>query len=123
MAGLADDEKEFLTDHIISQYFPFDVETLESYYSDLDQMSAAMEASAGSDYDIKEKVTPHSDLIYEEMVKIVRAETGLKYVREVIMLPAEEKFRLARMIQSSLPAAEMFQISKFLHIPVKQAGA
>lgn len=123
MAGLADDEKEFLTDHIISQYFPFDVETLESYYSDLDQMSAAMKASAGSDYDIKEKVTPHSDLIYEEMVKIVRAETGLKYVREVIMLPAEEKFRLARMIQSSLPAAEMFQISKFLHIPVKQAGA
>ena len=86
-------------------------------------MSAAMEASAGSDYDIKEKVTPHSDLIYEEMVKIVRAETGLKYVREVIMLPAEEKFRLARMIQSSLPAAEMYQISKFLHIPVKQAGA
>ena len=118
--GIDDEEKEILTDYIVTEYMPFDLQTLWSYYEDEGQMIAAMNASTGSEYDIKEKVTHHSDLIYERIKDVVRKETGLDTVRKVTVLPEGEKVEMLSKIKDALPEAEYFQICKFLHVAKKK---
>lgn len=122
MKRLNETEKEIFTDYIISLFLPIDVESLMCYYSDIAQMVEAMKASAGSDYDIREKITPHSDLVYDRMIEVVSRETGLIPVRKVVVLPVEQKVELARKIQCAVPTAELYQICKFLHLNVKPGG-
>lgn len=119
MTRLNEAEREMLTDYIISTYMPIDIELLMDYYSDIDQMVSAMRASAGSDYDIREKVTPHPDLVYERMADVVRAETGLEQCRKVVMLPFDRKMELVRKIQNAVFSAQLYQICKFLHLVVE----
>jgi len=116
MSRLNENEKEILTDYIVISYQPFDKDLLMSYYSDISQLVGAMKASAGSEYDLREKVTPHSDLLYERMKEVVRTETGLDMVRKVVMFPLERKMELVPVIRRAVPAAELYQICKFLHI-------
>lgn len=122
MKRLNETEKEIFTDYIISLFLPIDVESLMCYYSDIAQMVEAMKASAGSDYDIREKITPHSDLVYDRMIEVVSRETGVIPVRKVVVLPIEQKVELARKIQCAVPTAELYQICKFLHLNVKSGG-
>lgn len=116
MSRLNQAEKDFFADTIISLYMPIDKEALLDYYSDVPRMVAAMKASAGNDYDIREKVTPHSDLVYNRMIEVVRAETGLDIVRKVVVLPEERKMELAAKLQKAVPSAQLYQICKFLHL-------
>ena len=120
MSRLNQEEKELLTDLIISLYMPVDKEALLDYYSDLPQMVLAMNASTGSDYDIREKVTPHSDLVYNRMIEVVRAETGLDVVRKVVVLPEERKMELVAKLQKAIPSAQLYQICKFLHLKTEK---
>lgn len=120
MSRLNQEEKELLTDLIISLYMPVDKEALLDYYSDLPQMVSAMNASTGSDYDIREKVTPHSDLVYNRMIEVVRAETGLDVVRKVVVLPEERKMELVAKLQKAIPSAQLYQICKFLHLKTEK---
>lgn len=120
MSRLNQEEKELLTDLIISLYMPVDKEALLDYYSDLPQMVSAMNASTGSDYDIREKVTPHSDLVYNRMIEVVRAETGLDVVRKVVVLPEERKMELVAKLQKAIPSAQLYQICKFLHLKIEK---
>ena len=120
MSRLNQEEKELLTDLIISLYMPVDKEALLDYYSDLPQMVSAMNASTGSDYDIREKVTPHSDLVYNRMIEVVRAETGLDVVRKVVVLPEECKMELVAKLQKAIPSAQLYQICKFLHLKTEK---
>ena len=120
MSRLNQEEKELLTDLIISLYMPVDKEALLDYYSDLPQMVSAMNASTGSDYDIREKVTPHSDLVYNRMIEVVRAETGLDMVRKVVVLPEERKMELVAILQKAIPSAQLYQICKFLHLKTEK---
>ena len=122
MNRLNETEKEIFTDYIISLFLPIDIESLMCYYSDIAQMVEAMKASAGSDYDIREKITPHSDLVYDRMIEVVSRETGVIPVRKVVVLPVEQKVELARKIQCAIPTAELYQICKFLHLNVKCGG-
>lgn len=123
MKRFNEEETEIFTDYIISLFLPVDIESLMCYYSDISQMVEAMKASAGSDYDIREKITPHSDLVYERMIEVVIRETGVIPVRKVVVLPVEQKVELARKIQRAVPTAELYQICKFLHLNVKLGGA
>lgn len=122
MTRLNEGERELLTDYIVSMYMPIDIEALMCYYSDIPRMVDAMKASAGSDYDIKEKVTPHSDLVYQHMADVVRADTGLNAVRKVVLLSIDRKLELARKIQSTVPSADLYQIGKFLHMKMECEG-
>ena len=119
MGKLNQAEKEMFTDYIISSYMPIDTEALMYYYSDVAQMVAAMKASSGSDYDIKERVTRHSDLVFDKMKEVVRAETKLETIRKVIMLPIEQKLEMVSKIQNAVPSAELYQICKFLHLKMR----
>lgn len=120
MSRLNQAEKELFTDCIISSYMPIDKEALLDYYSDVPRMVAAMKASAGNDFDIREKVTPHSDLVYGRMIEVVREETGLDMVRKVVMLPEERKVELVAKLQKAVPSAQLYQICKFLHLKVEK---
>ena len=119
MKRLNEMEREVFTDYIISLYLPVDMELLMCYYSDIAQMVAAMKASSGSDYDIREKITPHSDLVYDRMIEVVSGEMGMNPVRKVVMMPVERKMELVRKIQRAVPSAELYQICKFLHLNLK----
>lgn len=120
MDRLNEIEKEMFTDYLISLYMPIDIESLMRYYSDIGQMVAAMKASSGNDFDIKEKVTPHSDMVYARMSEVIRTEAGLDKIRKVVMLPIDRKLELVRKIQSAVPSAELYQICKFLHLKTEQ---
>ncbi len=123
MKRLNETETEIFTDYIISLFLPVDIESLMCYYSDIAQMVEAMKASTGSDYDIREKITPHSDLVYDRMIEVVSREAGVIPVRKVVVLPVEQKVELARKIQCAVPTAKLYQICKFLHLNVKCSGA
>ena len=113
--GLKDDERKVLIDYIICKYFFFDTDYLLSYYEDCDEMLSAMKSTSGSEHDIKEKYYSGSDCIYRDMYNLVKRDFQIFPVKQVIVLPAEQKLIIARYIKQSLTASHA-QISKFLHI-------
>ena len=110
-------ESEYVTDYIIKTFYPFDSETLLSFYASYEDMINAMRSTAGSDHDIKEKYYVGSDGIYRDMLKVVRDEMHLQPARKVIVLNKDLKFDLALLLQRKTSATTM-QISKFLHMKI-----
>lgn len=115
---LSDGEKEILTDHIIKAYGPFDEEVLLSFYDSKEDMLHAMKATAGSDYDIKEKYYSGSDMIYRDMMRVAMDYCGAP-VRTVTVMKPDLKFELAKLLQQRTNAT-MMQISKFLHLKLSK---
>jgi len=112
---LRDDEKETLTDYIIKTYFPFDKETLLSFYDSYGDMLNAMDSTSGSEYDLKEKYYYGTDIVYKDMLEMVGEK--VKPVRQVTVLPDEEKFEFAQHLQDRTFGTSQ-QISKFLHMNI-----
>lgn len=112
---LREHEKEILTDYVIKTYFPFAKEELLSFYNSYDDMLNAMDSTSGSEYDIKEKYYYGTDLIYEDMMEVVRG--NVMPVRKVTVVPDEDKFEIARLLHCRTQGS-VIQISKFLHINV-----
>lgn len=109
------DEKDILTDYIIKIYFPFDKESLLSLYDSYEDMINAMDSTSGSEYDLKEKFFYGTDMVYKDMLDIVREK--VKPIRRVTILPDEEKFEFARHLQDRTFGTSQ-QISKFLHMNI-----
>ena len=109
------DEKDILTDYIIKIYFPFDKESLLSLYDSYEDMINAMDSTSGSEYDLKEKFFNGTDMVYKDMLDMVREK--VKPIRRVTILPDEEKFEFARHLQSKTMGTSL-QISKFLHMDI-----
>lgn len=107
-------DKERLIDYIIVTYSPFDYDYLISFYGDYEIMLQAVNSVTGSEYDIKETYYSHSDTIYDDFAAYLKTE-GHEAVRNVIMLPSEEKLCLARKLQGAVGASAI-QICKFLHM-------
>ena len=112
--GLSHDEQEYLIDYIITSYWPFDNESLLSYYDNVEDMFIAMKSTAGNEYDIKEKFYSGSDRIYDEMIRVVRENAGIVPVRRVTVLKDDLKLEIAGMLHQ-MTTASKFQLSKFLH--------
>ena len=55
LKGLGNKEIEILTDHIITQYFPFSKDISRKYFKSYRDMVIAVNSSTGSEYDIEEK--------------------------------------------------------------------
>ncbi len=108
-------EKEILTDHIISLYFPFDADGLLSHYENYEQMIQAMRSTTGSEYDIKELRFVGSDLIYHEMCDFLQKELGISPVRKVIVFTEERKLQVASLLRTHTGASP-YEIAKFLHL-------
>lgn len=114
-ADLDDDEKDILTDYIITAYFPFDVDRLMCHYNDYEQMIEAMHSTSGAEYDLNEVRYSGSDQIYWDMISYLRRVTGINRVRSVLQLEDSRKLDLAEQLRINT-CATMFEISKFLHL-------
>lgn len=120
-AKLDDKETEFVTDYIISSYYPFDTRRLLSFYNNYPDMINAMRSSAGSEYDIKEKYFHGSDKVYDEMTYYVESVLNIKPARLVTTLSTDTKFEVARQLQVATMSTTA-QISKFLHMKIIHGG-
>lgn len=115
LGGLSENERDFLTDYIITRYYSFDKQILLSFYDGVDELFHAMRASAGSDFDIKEVYYSGSDSLYMDMIDVVRRDCQIVPARSVVVLPLEQKMVVAQMLQKKTNASKI-QLGKFLHI-------
>lgn len=113
--GLSDNEIEFVTDFIISTYYPFDTSTLLSFYNSYEDMITAMKSTSGSEYEIKEKFYLGSDKVYEKMIKYVKEILDIKPVRLITTLNIDVKFEIAKQLQKATMCSSI-QLAKFLHM-------
>ena len=118
---LSDKEIEMVTDYIISTYYPFDTNTLLSFYNSYHDMINAMRSSAGNEYDIKEKYYLGTDAVYGEMVNVVENTLNIKPVRRITTFNLDDKFAIAKLLHKSTMASTL-QISKFLHMKIPNTG-
>ena len=115
LGSLSEDERAFLTDYIITSYYPFDKQALLSFYEGVDEMLHAMSSTAGSDYDIREVYYSGSDNVYWDMIDAVRRDCQIVPVRGVVVLPVGQKLQVAGMLQKKTNASKI-QLMKFLHL-------
>lgn len=113
MRGMQSHEQERLSDYIISLYGPIDYEETIRYYGSYEAMLTALNSNTGAEYDIKEKYSSFPDTYYEHLRNFVRQKMPDMPVRNVIMLPASEKFRLFEQMRGLAPTS---MIAKFLHL-------
>lgn len=125
MDNLNEQERDSLTDYIVMTFFPFETDSLMGFYKCYEDMINAMHSTAGKEYDIKEQYYPETDKVYEYMTEVLRRDFGDKFsnqIRNVIMLPLEIKFDLAKHLLRAT-SASIYQISRFLHMPVERRAA
>ena len=125
MDNLNEQERDSLTDYIVMTFFPFETDSLMGFYKCYEDMINAMHSTAGKEYDIKEQYYPETDKVYEYMTEVLRRDFGDKFsnqIRNVIMLPLENKFDLAKHLLRAT-SASIYQISRFLHMPVERRAA
>lgn len=120
-AKLSASEKEFVTDYIISTYYPFDTKELLSFYNSYSDMINAMKSTAGNEYDIKEKYYQGSDKVYDEMIEYVEKVMNIKPARLITAFSADRKFEIAKQLQRATKGSTM-QISKFVHLKILNKG-
>mgnify|MGYP002624141646 CR=1 FL=1 len=104
-----------LTDYIIVQYNCVDYKELSAYYADFEALLTAIHSNTGSEYQIREVVTPDSDRIFQQMSKTIRKMTPYRKMEDVLSLPDVEKRRLAWILTAETGASPR-QISKFLQV-------
>ena len=80
-------EKEQLTDYIISLYSIIDHEAMLSFYGSYETALIAFHANTGSEYDIKEDRDVRSDVPYRAINRQLLRETGFSSVDEMLRLP------------------------------------
>ena len=113
--GLSTREIRQLTDLIVVCYNCVDYQELTSYYKDFEALLIAVHSNTGSEYQIKEEITPGSDTIFIKMASVIKKMTHYKQMQEVLALPDLEKRRIAWILSAETGAMPR-QISKFLQI-------
>lgn len=112
LKDLNPEELHQITDYIISKYNFLSYSSLEALYGSYGNMRLAIDANAGSEYEIDDEYGDHS--CYRKMLLIVQ-ELGYKG-RDLNfeLLSQEERTRLANLISKRINAP-MKSINKFLH--------
>ena len=116
---LDDREKNQLIDYIISRYSVIRYDILSSMcYDGYQNMLIAINANAGSEYDIDELLVGRSDVGYRDLYKYVHAR-GFADAGDIISLDADAKSSLMfEMIRYT--SASRYQICKYLHISIPE---
>lgn len=113
--GLASEERDQLIDYIIVKYCKIDFGYMLSYYKSYEDMLIAVNSNTGAEYDIHEERSHGSDAIYRDMCRIAVRSGLVSRPKDVIMLPPNDKMRLARKI-SATTCADTWHITRFLHL-------
>lgn len=110
-------EKEQLTDFIISTYSAIDHEASTRYFGGYEQELAAAHSTSGSEYDITEGFVGKSDAHYTRLSSLVLKDDKFKDIHDILSLSEEGKYRLLDTLKHKSSAPEK-QIRAFLHLPV-----
>lgn len=114
--GLTSKEREQLIDYIITSYSFVNYEATISFYGNYRTMLLAIDSNTGSEYDLKEKVSPDSDLIYQKLLIKIEKRQQLMTPNRVVALPLDEKKKLAISLKNTTNAT-WYQLRKWLHLP------
>lgn len=112
------EEKEQLTDFIISTYSILDHKTVIQYFGSYENMLTAVHSTTGSEYDLKERFVGRSDAVYEEMTRILMDTGHFGDIHEILSLPDEEKWTLFKFLSEKTNAMPD-QIAKYLQIVLR----
>lgn len=116
-SDLDKDSKDQIIDYIITRYSVIRYDLLESCYGGYENMLAAINSNAGSEFDINETMYVKSDKEYRELYRYVR-EHGFRRAGDVIGLPDADKYVMCNELSLHTSASRV-QIAKFLHFNVK----
>lgn len=120
MNPLLSEEREYLTDYIVSMYFPVDRYGLTRYYGNYGQMLTAVNSNTGSEYEIAEPFYKTPDTVYSDIVRYITDKCRIVPAGKVISLPLQRKHELFRELRQNTEAAD-YQIIKFLHLQTGNA--
>lgn len=116
---LSHKEKELVTDHIITIYFPFDDKMPEKFFGSYENMVLAVNSNSGSEYEINETYFCKSDSQYREIIQQLK-RLNIPDSKSLICAPHEIKLEWASRLKI-LTSATTVQIKKFLHITSRAA--
>lgn len=108
-------EKQQLTDFIISSYNVIDYEAAIRFFDSYDDMISSMHANTGSEYDLNEVFTGRSDACYSRLTQIILRETGISDIHDIFFWPEEERYDLFKSLFGRTDATPE-QLAAYLHI-------
>ncbi|MBQ3710876.1 MAG: transposase [Bacteroidales bacterium] len=116
---LGKEEKEQLTDYIITAYNAIDYEALESLYRSPEDMLYSFNANTFNEYDIEEDSEERSgdDRVYNRLAKQVLALGRFASVKDILRLSDDERFRLAVELHART-GVPYKQIGAFVHLKI-----
>lgn len=117
LVGLDMEGRCQVIDYIISRYSVIRYDLVEACYGNYENMLAAINSNAGSEYEINEIKYVKSDKEYRELIRYVR-EHGFECAGDVITLSDDVKIKLYGTL-SAHTSANRVQIGKFLHLTVE----
>lgn len=116
---LGKEEKEQLTDYIITAYNAIDYEALESLYRSSEDMLYSFNANTFNEYDIEEDSEERSgdDRVYNRLAKQIMAMGHFASVKDILRLSDYERFRLAVELHAHT-GVPYKQIGAFVHLKI-----
>lgn len=114
-----DDEREQLTDFIVSKYSVIDHEAASGFFQTYENQLITASANTGSEYDIKENFIGRSDACYAKMIRILMESGKVKDIHEVYAMRTEEKWNAYNYLKARMNVPSN-QVKAFLHLPIKQ---
>lgn len=114
---LTDREKRQLTDHAIRQYNCIDYSTLIRFFGSYDAMVTAFNTTTGSEYGVGEVHHKESDAIYGVLTRLLLHRLPVSDIKDIFFLDEAKRRALALMLARET-RAPMFQIKKYLHLPL-----
>lgn len=115
---LTQDEKQQLTDYIITKFNVIDYKAAISYFNSYEDMLVAIHSTTGNEYDIKETFVGKTDKDYASMATIVMRELGLNDIHDVLGMSNYEKYDVFLLLRKYTFAMSE-QITKFLHMEMR----
>lgn len=115
-SGLGKEERDQLTDFIISTYLVVDFEAAGAYFGSVEKMIQAFDVTTGAEYEVKEEFEPEPDTAYVEMIRLFEKEHNDLIFKPFLSISEEER----RIMQKQLArrtSASYRQTSRFLHLP------
>lgn len=112
--GLRPEEIQQLADYVIETWNVIDFRQAAAYYGNGEAMLRAFHDNTGSEYEIVEDKDKYSDAVYADCTRVLLQQNKIRRVREIPLLPVEEKMALAHLLLQRT-AATLKQVRRYLH--------
>ncbi len=113
--GLRKDERDQLTDFIISTYLLVDFEAAGAYFGSMEKLIQACDVTTGAEYDIKEEFEPEPDTGYVEMIGVLEKDGYDLVSKSFLTIPEGDRKQLLKHLTRYTSASNR-QASHLLHL-------